>query len=148
MNKLSDTGNALPLLPDLQEAARRLEQEADRHHTWQQHTETIRRSLTVRGEPFGQHDRLILTGGAQVIEIPVECLPAILGTGRLADYNVQGEGVSRKHARLSKEGVFLRVEDMQSKNGTFLNDRLIHSDYLCEGDSISMGAAQFKVERG
>lgn len=134
--------------PDLRTAAQRLDEEKHHDAAWHQNTKTILRGLTVRGEPFGQQDWLILKGEERVIQIPVKDLPVMIGSGKDVGYRVEGEGVSRKHARVSREGLFLLIEDMQSKNGTFLNACRIHAEYLCEGDEISMGAAQFRVARG
>ena len=133
--------------PQLREAARRLDAEKDDAPTQSAHTAAIRQSLTVRGDPFAQHDCLRLADESQSIEIPIADLPVVIGAGQQADYVTPGTGVSRKHIRLSKEGAFVKIEDMQSKNGTFLNTRRIQADYLCEGDRLTIGALQFLIER-
>jgi hypothetical protein len=41
--------------------------------------------------------------------------------GRLADYS----NISRRHARVHSDGTSLTVEDLDSTNGTFLNDKQV-----------------------
>lgn len=63
--------------------------------------------------------------------------------GRAADATVQcfGTGVSRHHARIlvSREGATL--EDLGSKNGTYLGEERIASARLSDGDEIRLGRA-------
>ncbi len=59
--------------------------------------------------------------------------------GRLADCDVciDHTGVSREHARLFRENGSYYLEDMKSRNGTFLNDRQItEKTLLREGDLL------------
>lgn len=64
--------------------------------------------------------------------------------GRVAECDVQlnGQSISRKHARIFKEGPFYFVEDLNSTNGTILNgikisekSSLMHKDELMIGQS-------------
>jgi hypothetical protein len=114
----------------------------------EQHKETIRTGLTVRGDPFGHRDILILEADTQLLKIPFEKLPATLGTGKEADYSVSGVGISRKHLRLCRKDHFVMIQDMNSKNGTYLNGRRIETDYLCSGDEVSLGNVNLTVRRG
>ena len=63
--------------------------------------------------------------------------------GRAEDATIQcfGPGVSRHHARIlvSADGVIL--EDLGSKNGTYLRDQRIASARLTDGDEIRLGGA-------
>jgi DNA-binding winged helix-turn-helix (wHTH) protein len=59
-------------------------------------------------------------------------------------------GVSRRHAIIKVEGDEARVEDLGSKNGTFVRDRRLNSSArLTDGDVIRLGslALTFKVLR-
>jgi pSer/pThr/pTyr-binding forkhead associated (FHA) protein len=47
--------------------------------------------------------------------------------------------VSRKHAVLERSGEALRIEDLGSLNGTFLNRKRIDSGELSDGDELQIG---------
>jgi two-component system cell cycle response regulator len=62
-----------------------------------------------------------------------------LGRGGSADVRLVDEGISRFHCRIRIEGGNLVVEDLQSRNGTFLNGERISSRTLDDGDKIQLG---------
>jgi pSer/pThr/pTyr-binding forkhead associated (FHA) protein len=47
--------------------------------------------------------------------------------------------VSGRHARVHREGIDYVLEDLQSTNGTFVNDKAIARHTLLEGDVIVLG---------
>jgi DNA-binding winged helix-turn-helix (wHTH) protein len=68
--------------------------------------------------------------------------------GRAADVAVWLESptVSRHHARLRVSGTEVIVEDLLSKNGTYLHgQRLREPATVCDGDEIRLGAARVSV---
>jgi two-component system, cell cycle response regulator len=65
------------------------------------------------------------------------------------DIVVDLDTVSRHHARVSRRGSAVQVEDLDSTNGTFLNDRELHGGAaLQSGDLIKVGGALFKFLEG
>ena len=54
----------------------------------------------------------------------------IVGRGKDCDLRIVAEGISRKHARIFKEGSALMIEDLGSSNGTFINDEKIKKQEL------------------
>jgi len=53
--------------------------------------------------------------------------------------------LSRRHAVLQHDGASVRIEDIDSTNGTFVNDQLLDgSRPLKSGDRFQVGAAHFK----
>jgi diguanylate cyclase (GGDEF)-like protein len=52
--------------------------------------------------------------------------------------------VSRSHARFTPDPVGVRLFDLCSTNGTFVNDRQVDSTYLDDGDQITIGKTIFK----
>jgi DNA-binding winged helix-turn-helix (wHTH) protein len=63
--------------------------------------------------------------------------------GRAPDATIQCDvtGVSRHHARILVSTGEATLEDLDSKNGTYLQDRRITSARLSEGDEIRLGKA-------
>jgi ABC-type multidrug transport system ATPase subunit/ABC-type multidrug transport system permease subunit len=83
------------------------------------------------------------------------CLPLDTGTisiGRRSENDVvlEGERVSRHHARvaLAEHGWF--VSDLQSMNGTFVNGHRLRGEsrWLASGDTISVGGHQLRFVAG
>ena len=63
-----------------------------------------------------------------------------MGRGLSNDFRLTAEGISRSHARIVRIGDDYLLFDLDSKNGTFLNGRLIHGDKkLSDGDVIELG---------
>ncbi|KYH45902.1 FHA domain-containing protein [Branchiibius sp. NY16-3462-2] len=56
--------------------------------------------------------------------------------------------VSRHHARISADDQGLIIEDLGSRNGTFINGRRVQTTRLHEGDRIGIGASTFEVRDG
>jgi DNA-binding NtrC family response regulator len=56
-------------------------------------------------------------------------------------------GVSRRHARFSVKGDTLLVEDLGSKNGTFVNGNRTGRRLLRMGDEVCLGPVVLQVER-
>ena len=66
---------------------------------------------------------------------------AVIGRGRDAHIRVFDEGVSRAHARIWSDVDRLYVEDLTSRNGTFVNGRKIEQAIpLADGDKIQVGS--------
>jgi diguanylate cyclase (GGDEF)-like protein len=63
----------------------------------------------------------------------------VLGRGGDTDIRLVDEGISRFHCRIRAEGELLVVEDMHSRNGTFLNGNRIEQGVLEDGDKIQLG---------
>jgi benzoyl-CoA reductase/2-hydroxyglutaryl-CoA dehydratase subunit BcrC/BadD/HgdB len=69
----------------------------------------------------------------------------------LTEYGAnENQGVSRKHARLvvSAQGCFL--EDLQSRNGTFVNGRRLAAGERCQlsgGEQISLAQFAFRIDK-
>ncbi len=68
----------------------------------------------------------------------------ILGRSGNVDIVIDGDGVSRQHARVVREGDVYSVEDLNSTNGTFVNDKQITKEVLSEGDQIKVGSTILK----
>jgi pSer/pThr/pTyr-binding forkhead associated (FHA) protein len=72
-----------------------------------------------------------------------------LGRAARADFVVDATLVSRFHCRFTvgSEGSLL-LEDLDSTNGTFVNDKQVPRATLTQGDRVRAGRVEFAVERG
>lgn len=72
-------------------------------------------------------------------EWPVGTHPVSIG--RLLDNSIviDDPAVSGRHARVHREGNYYVLEDLQSTNGTFVNDKPIARHTLLEGDVVLVG---------
>jgi len=67
--------------------------------------------------------------------------------GRVSDVDLLllDEKVSRKHARIVTHGGRIVIEDLASKNGTFVNNARIGTSELKEGDEVIIGASKIRL---
>lgn len=61
--------------------------------------------------------------------------------------HVHDQRVSRRHARIRREGDTLQLEDLGSSNGTYVNGRRIHGAVrLHHGDEVEIGMSRYRVD--
>ena len=63
----------------------------------------------------------------------------IIGRDESCDLSLQDKGASRQHAEIFKIGDMCFIRDLDSKNGTFVNDNRITEEMLRDGDRIQIG---------
>jgi len=81
-----------------------------------------------------------------VKEVPVGSRPVGIGRAPDNDLPVDNLAVSNYHARVYFEAGKLVVEDLDSLNGTFVNDLRVERATLHDGDSIYVGKHHVKVD--
>src|SRR5215831_14657441 len=79
-------------------------------------------------------------------EVPIGNRPVTIGRSPDNDLPVDNLAVSNYHARVYFEGSRLVVEDLDSLNGTFVNDLRVERATLHDGDSIWIGKHHIKVD--
>jgi hypothetical protein len=79
---------------------------------------------------------------------PLESERTTLGRGDDVDIRVESSGVSGRHLLLLRQGAEVLVEDLESRNGTYLNGLRVSRAVLKEGDSIMAGDAIFLFHEG
>jgi diguanylate cyclase (GGDEF)-like protein len=85
--------------------------------------------IIIRGSPQGH--RFFLTQPEMTI-----------GRDLAAEISVTDQGVSRKHAKITKESGKIKLTDLGSSNGTFINDKKLKpgdSVFLSKEDMIKLG---------
>lgn len=89
----------------------------------------------VSGESFG---RLIPLTGRMIV-----------GRGRDCDVTLEAGEVSRQHAAVEVTGSEVRVEDMESANGTYVNgERIRKKTVIVRGDELAFDTLRFRLESG
>lgn len=67
----------------------------------------------------------------------------VIGRVSSNDISVDDESVSRQHAEIRKSGEGYTVKDLDSANGTFVNDEPIREAALRPGDVVKFGVVEF-----
>ena len=107
--------------------------------------EYLEKTVTLQPRPI-----LSVTRGAdagQVVELS-ETTATSVGRAKANDLIVNDVAVSSQHCRIRPEdGVFV-LHDLNSTNGTFVNERRVTSQPLAEGDVIKIGEThlQFRLD--
>lgn len=82
----------------------------------------------------------------QVKQVPIGTRPLGIGRSPDNDLPVDNLAVSNYHARVYVEAGRLVVEDLDSLNGTFVNDMRVERATLHHGDNIHIGKHHIKVD--
>jgi diguanylate cyclase (GGDEF)-like protein len=72
----------------------------------------------------------------------------VLGRGADCDIQVDRDSVSRRHAKVFRNDEAWSVEDLQSTNGSYVNDVPVTKSALRDADFLKIGAAIFKFLSG
>ena len=78
---------------------------------------------------------------------PVQPLPFRIGRSPGLQLVLPSAHVSKAHAEIYTDGLALRVRDLGSRNGTFLNREPVADATLHEGDVLHVGDNEFRVAR-
>ncbi len=72
-----------------------------------------------------------------------------VGRSKTADFVLDAGMVSRFHCRLSvTEAGQIEIQDLESTNGTFVNDKRVKQGRLAVGDRIRVGRVELTVGDG
>ena len=70
----------------------------------------------------------------------------VIGRRQDCDLMIPLGEISRKHCRIIKEADTLRIEDLGSSNGTYLNGKRIQEAVLSAGDTVQVGPVMFVLQ--
>jgi Nif-specific regulatory protein len=73
----------------------------------------------------------------------IEGLPVVIGRETTATLCIADASVSRRHSQIQKEEDQFVIEDLESLNGTFINDVPVKRRKLQHGDRVRIGDSQF-----
>jgi diguanylate cyclase (GGDEF)-like protein len=85
--------------------------------------------ILIRGNPQGH--RFFITSDEMII-----------GRDPATDISISDASISRKHAKITREGTVIKIEDLGSQNGTVLNGKKLETGHvakLAKEDLIKLG---------
>ena len=89
--------------------------------------------------------RLILESGLGKIEYPLDAPVVTIGRSRSNDISLEDSRVSRHHARIVRDARGFLIEDLNSRNGTRVDDRAVRdSATLTDGAIVRIGDSVFR----
>jgi len=92
---------------------------------------------------------LVLLQGGEAIPYELQTAETTLGRHPDCEIQLDSNMVSRRHAKLSREGEQFYVEDLGSGNGSFVNGKKIEErTALNPGDRIKLGPILFRFQQG
>ncbi len=69
---------------------------------------------------------------------------AVMGRGDQAEIRLEDPFASSRHAKLTRQGGIIVIEDLGSTNGTYLNEELLSGPQpLHQGDRVRIGDSEF-----
>ena len=85
------------------------------------------------------------SGGAIGKRYPIDQQEIVAGRSPSLAFNINDPSVSRNHVKFCYKGTDVEVEDLNSTNGTFINERKLNKpDVLRDGDMVRIGTIVFK----
>ena len=69
---------------------------------------------------------------------------AVIGRSSKCDIRVDQESISRNHSKIVNTGKTVVIRDLDSTNGTYVNDEPVEEFVLRDGDLIKVGRTIFK----
>jgi len=70
----------------------------------------------------------------------------VFGRGENCDIQIPLENVSRRHCEINLAGTDIKVKDLASSNGTYVNNRRVNESPLAAGDRLVVGPVVFTVQ--
>lgn len=67
----------------------------------------------------------------------------IIGRDPASDFCIDEYVISRQHAKVAKKWGGMALTDLESKNGTFVNNKRITEEFLHDGDRVALGTIVF-----
>lgn len=89
---------------------------------------------------------VLQSGNGRGTRFPVGAVPITIGRAGENEIVLDSPDVSRRHARLSWVGNQLRIEDLNSTNGTRVNGTPVRLSDLRPGDHVTLGTQTLTVE--
>jgi adenylate cyclase len=89
--------------------------------------------------------RLVSPDGTQSYDLR-EGVPLVVGRAPTCDLPIFDPTISRRHAELRCDGTMLRLRDLESSNGTFINGEKVGDATASAEDLVAFGKVGFRLE--
>jgi pSer/pThr/pTyr-binding forkhead associated (FHA) protein len=107
----------------------------------------LRRQSRVLGAPVHPPLLLALQDGGQPAKYRFTMSEVTIGRDASCECRLDAPTISARHARLSFHHGQWWVEDLHSRNGTFLNDEAVRTQVvITSGDNLRCGSIVFNIE--
>jgi diguanylate cyclase (GGDEF)-like protein len=107
---------------------------------WEDKT-VVATSLSPAAPIGGKRAQLVVLAGTNVGELYNVQGELVIGRGRETDIRIQGDGISRQHAKIRVAADGVHFDDLGSTNGSFVNGEKVQKAILHDGDKIQLGSA-------
>ncbi|MCA9605409.1 MAG: sigma 54-interacting transcriptional regulator, partial [Myxococcales bacterium] len=101
--------------------------------------------LASGGMPALVDVSLVIGRGADARRVTLDGRPVTLGSGDACDVRIADRAVSALHCRFEPSRDGLRVRDLGSRNGTFVDGVAVHLARVGEGSSLRIGRTDLRV---
>lgn len=92
---------------------------------------------------------VVLAGAKSGTEIPLKKEKFVIGRASDCTLRAGSEAISRHHCAIVRGDEGLKVRDLGSRNGTYVNgDRIEAETLLKSGDTLRVGSLEFRVDLG
>lgn len=81
----------------------------------------------------------VLFNGSELYTCGFDDAEVLIGRGSDCQVLLENAGVSRHHAKLVRDGEKVKVVDLQSGNGTFVNGKQVSEMVLTSGETLRIG---------
>ena len=78
-------------------------------------------------------------------EFPIPAKGAVIGRNTECDLQIPLGTISRKHTQVSIDDKHVKVRDLGSSNGTFVNEQRVQETIMRPGDTLMVGPVIFTV---
>ncbi len=95
--------------------------------------------------PHAMPRLILLLPDGSTRQVPVDGLPFSIGRMPGCDLVIDDPLVSRRHALIQQAGDTLRLSDLDSHNGTFVNGKRITQCALADGDRLRVAECTLRI---
>ena len=123
--------------------------EHDDDNVWTEPTTILKPIQPMRHEFSSSRCILrLVSGPGSPAEISLSEAELIIGRASDAGVRIGSAELSRHHLRIKRKGDEHMAEDMESRNGVYLNGVRIHTATLRDGDTLQIGSAVLTYHEG
>ena len=105
-------------------------------------------ALSAPGAPRRPPRLELVQGPGAPREFPLISEETVIGRSTQATICIESLLLSRRHAAIRRVGPEIRVVDLESANGVYLNGVRVHSAGLFEGDTLQIGDVLLMFREG